>query len=289
MFAIALKADPTPTYVLSDTETASRLEIVPERGGIATLWQVEGQEIFYFDRDRFADPSLSVRGGIPILFPIAGNLPDNQYSLDGQTYTLKQHGFARDLPWQVTQQAVADAASLTLELTSTEATRAQYPFDFKLAFTFELHGHNLVLRQQFTNLSAQPMPFSTGLHPYFLVSDKTQLEFAIPSTEFRNHIAGGVETFGGSFDFSQPEIDIAFQNLTAQSATVTDHHLKRKLTLSWSADYTKLVFWTVQGKDYYCLEPWTAPRNALNSGENLLILDPQQTLETTVQMAVDFL
>jgi galactose mutarotase-like enzyme len=133
------------------------------------------------------------------------------------------------------------------------------------------------------------MPFSTGLHPYFLVSDKTQLEFEIPSTEFRNHIAGGVETFSGDFDFSQPEIDIAFQNLTAQSATVTDHHLKRKLTLSWSADYTKLVFWTVQGKDYYCLEPWTAPRNALNSGENLLILDPQQTLETNVQMAVALL
>ena len=286
MFAIALKADPTPTYVLSDTATASRLEIVPDRGGIATLWQVEGQEIFYFDRDRFADPSLSVRGGIPILFPICGNLPDNQYTLNGQTYTLKQHGFARDLPWQVTQQAVADAASLTLELTSSDATRAQYSFDFKLAFTFELQGHSLELRQQFTNLSAQPMPFSTGLHPYFLVSDKTQLEFEIPSTEFRNHIAGGVETFSGGFDFSQPEIDIAFQNLTAQSATVTDYHLKRRLTLSWSADYTKLVFWTVQGKDYYCLEPWTAPRNALNSGENLLILDPQQTLETSVQMAV---
>jgi galactose mutarotase-like enzyme len=289
VFAIALKADPTPTYVLSDTATASRLEIVPDRGGIATLWQIEGQEIFYLDRERFTDPSLSVRGGIPILFPIAGNLPDNQYTVDGQTYTLKQHGFARDLPWQVTQQAVADAASLTLELTSTEATRAQYPFDFKLAFTFELQGHSLELRQQFTNLSAQPMPFSTGLHPYFLVSDKTQLEFEIPSTEFRNHIAGGVETFSGDFDFSQPEIDIAFQNLTAQSATVTDHHLKRKLTLSWSADYTKLVFWTVQGKDYYCLEPWTAPRNALNSGENLLILDPQQTLETNVQMAVALL
>jgi galactose mutarotase-like enzyme len=286
VFAIALKADPTPTYVLSDTATASRLEIVPDRGGIATLWQVEGQEIFYFDRDRFADPSLSVRGGIPILFPICGNLPDNQYTLNGQTYTLKQHGFARDLPWQVTQQAVADAASLTLELTSSDATRAQYSFDFKLAFTFELQGHSLELRQQFTNLSAQPMPFSTGLHPYFLVSDKTQLEFEIPSTEFRNHIAGGVETFSGGFDFSQPEIDIAFQNLTAQSATVTDYHLKRRLTLSWSADYTKLVFWTVQGKDYYCLEPWTAPRNALNSGENLLILDPQQTLETSVQMAV---
>jgi galactose mutarotase-like enzyme len=289
VFAIALKADPTPTYVLSDTETASRLELVPGRGGLATRWQVENQEIFYFDRDRFADPSLSVRGGIPILFPICGNLPDNQYSLNGQTYTLKQHGFARDLPWQVTQQDVTEAASLTLALTSNQATLAQYPFEFELAFTFELHGHILNLRQQFTNRSDRSMPFSTGLHPYFLVSDKAQLAFEIPSTEFRNHLTGDTESFGGSFDFSQPEIDLAFQGLTAQAATVTDHHLRRRLTLSWSADYTKLVFWTVQGKDYYCLEPWTAPRNALNSGENLLMLEPQQTLETHVRMAVAFL
>lgn len=286
MFAVALKADPHSTYVLSDTDADTRLELVPDRGGIATRWQVEGQDIFYFDGDRFANPELSVRGGIPILFPICGNLPDNQYELDGQTYSLKQHGFARDLPWQVTQQDVTESASLTLELASSEATLAQYPFAFRLAFTFKLRGHILELQQRFTNLSPRPMPFSTGLHPYFLVEDKSQLEFEIPSTEFRNHLTGGVETFGGSFDFGQDEIDLAFQNLTAPAATVTDHHLGRRLTLSWSGDYTKLVFWTVKGKDYYCLEPWTAPRNSLNTGENLLIIEPEQTLETNVRMAI---
>ncbi|PSN10997.1 aldose epimerase [filamentous cyanobacterium CCT1] len=289
MFAVALQADSPSTYVLSDTDTAARLELVPDRGGLVTRWQIEDQDIFYFDRDRFANPELSVRGGIPILFPICGNLPDNQYSVGGQTYSLKQHGFARDLPWQVTRQDVTEAASLTLGLTHSETTLAQYPFEFKLAFTFELQGHSLNLRQQFTNLSAQPMPFSTGLHPYFLVKDKSQLVFDIPSHEFRNHLSSGVEAFGGSFDFNQDEIDLAFQGLTATTATVTDHHLGRRLTLSWSPDYTKLVFWTVKGKDYYCLEPWTAPRNALNTGENLLVIEPQQTLETTVQMAIAFL
>lgn len=289
MFAIALTTDSSPTYVLTDTDTNSRLEVVPSRGGLVTRWQVQGQDIFYFDRDRFADPSLSVRGGIPILFPICGNLPNNQYDLDGQPYHLKQHGFARDLPWQATEQSVAEAASLTLTLASSEATLAQYPFAFNLAFTFHVRGHILEIQQRFTNRSDRPMPFATGLHPYFLVQDKAQLSFEIPAQEFRNHLTGATETFGGSFDWSQPEIDLAFQNLTAPAATVTDHHLGRRLTLSWSADYTKLVFWTVQGKDYYCLEPWTAPRNALNSGENLLVISPQQTLETTVRMAIAFL
>lgn len=289
MFAVALKAGPTPTYVLSDLETSSQVELVPHRGGIATRWQVEGQEILYFDEARFADPSLSVRGGIPILFPICGNLPNNEYAIDGQTYMLKQHGFARDLPWHAIDQATTDAASLTLALESSDTTLAQYPFAFRLSFTVALSGHQLELRQQFTNLSDRAMPFSTGLHPYFLVSDKSQLEFEIPSTEFQNHLTGQVEPFGGRFDFSQSEIDLAFQNLTTQAATVTDRHLKRRLTLSWSEAYTRLVFWTVQGKDYYCLEPWTAPRNAMNSGDSLLLIAPQQTLETSVGMAVALL
>jgi galactose mutarotase-like enzyme len=289
VFAVALKAGPTPTYLLSDMATSSRLELVPQRGGIATRWQVEGQDVLYFDEARFADPSLSVRGGIPILFPICGNLPNNEYQIDGQTYILKQHGFARDLPWQATDQSTADAASLTLELASSDATLAQYPFAFKLSFTFVLCGHRLELRQQFTNLSDRAMPFSTGLHPYFLVSDKSQLEFEIPATEFQNHLTGQVESFSGQFDFSQPEIDLAFQNLTATAATVTDRHLRRRLTLSWSEAYTRLVFWTVQGKDYYCLEPWTGPRNAMNSGDSLLLIAPQQTLETSVRMAVALL
>lgn len=289
MFAVALKAGPTPTYVLSDLETSSRLELVPHRGGLATRWQVEGQEILYFDEARFADPTLSVRGGIPILFPICGNLPDNQYHIDGQTYTLKQHGFARDLPWQATDQSTTEAASLTLELDSSDLTLAQYPFPFKLSFTFVLCGHRLDLQQRVTNLSDQAMPFSSGLHPYFLVHDKDQLDFTIPATTFQNHLTGQVEPFQGHFDFNAPEIDLAFQSLTATTATVTDPHLGRRLTLSWSEAYTRLVFWTVQGKDYYCLEPWTGPRNAMNSGDSLLLIAPQQTLETSVGMAVTLL
>jgi galactose mutarotase-like enzyme len=289
VFAVALKTDHYPTYLLSDTDTDSRLEIVPERGGLATRWQVENQEIFYFDAERFANPELSVRGGIPILFPICGNLPNNQYRLNGETYSLKQHGFARDLPWQVVDQSTREASQLTLELTSDAETRSRYPFDFRLRFTFKLHGHILDLHQQVTNLSGQPMPFSTGLHPYFFVSDKAQLQFEIPATEYRNHLTGDIETFPGSFDFSQNEIDLAFHGLTGTAATVTDPNLQRRLTLTWSKAYRRLVFWTVKGKDYYCLEPWTAPRNAMNTGEDLLTVDPGQTFETEVRFAVAFL
>lgn len=129
MFSIAIQQQKYKTYILSDEIAGSQLEVVPERGGMITRWRFQGQELLYLDTERFAHPDLSVRGGIPILFPICGNLPENTYTYNGQTYTLKQHGFARDLPWQVTEQVTHEKASLTLVLNSNEQTRAVYPFE----------------------------------------------------------------------------------------------------------------------------------------------------------------
>ncbi|MDX2216493.1 MAG: hypothetical protein SFY66_24735 [Oculatellaceae cyanobacterium bins.114] len=289
MFAIAIQQEQYKTYFLSDQAAQSQIEVVPERGGIVTRWQFQGHDIFYLDEARFTNPELTVRGGIPILFPICGNLPDNTYTHKGQVYTLKQHGFAREMPWEVVDQGTEDSASLSLQLTSNEQTRAVYPFDFQVVFTYKLHGNSLELHQRFTNHSSDPMPFSTGLHPYFAVADKSQLQLDIPGTEFFNQQTQSIETYSGQFDFEQDEIDAAFRNVTRQTATATDVNAKFRLTLDYDALYSTVVFWTVKGKDFYCLEPWTAPRNALNTGDHLTHLDPGATLEAIVKFSIDFL
>ncbi|WP_285801371.1 hypothetical protein [Exiguobacterium sp. s21] len=35
-------------------------------------------------------------GAAPTLFPFVGRLLDDRYLYDGMTYTMSQHGFARD-------------------------------------------------------------------------------------------------------------------------------------------------------------------------------------------------
>ena len=50
------------------------IKFCPERGGVITNWVSDGNEILYFDETRFMDKTKSIRGGIPILFPICGNL-----------------------------------------------------------------------------------------------------------------------------------------------------------------------------------------------------------------------
>ncbi len=296
--AIAAEQRQYQTYILSNG--TALLEVVPERGGMITRWQVGGQDLLYLDRDRFANPNLSVRGGMPILFPICGNLPDNRYRPQGRDYNLKQHGFARDLPWQVelaAEQLTADqtmdqAASadpqLALTLRSSEQTRAVYPYDFALTVTYVLRGNTLVIQPQVVNHAAEPLPFSWGLHPYFQVTDKAQLKFDIPVTRYQNHKTGLVENYLGGFDFDQDEIDVVFRSLASQRSRVIDRDRHFCLTLNSSEAFSTLVFWTLKDQDFYCLEPWTAPRNALNTGIHLLQVPPGESFSSEISLAVEF-
>ena len=71
------------------------INFCPKRGGIITNWVFNNYQILYIDQKRFLDKSKSIRGGIPILFPICGNL--EKKSLFGDNYLdLMQHGFARN-------------------------------------------------------------------------------------------------------------------------------------------------------------------------------------------------
>lgn len=275
-----------PSYLLQDTASETQVEIVPDRGGIVTRWQVGDRSVLYLDRDRFADPSLSIRGGIPILFPICGNLPDNTYHApNGQTYPLKQHGFARDLPWQVGDRHTTDRAALTLHLVSNDTTRAVYPFEFALAFTYALRGTTLTITQRVENRDTQPLPFSLGLHPYFAIADKSHLRLDIPAPTYRDQKTQTVSPYDGPLDYSATELDLAFESpQAAADGTLTAGARDRDLqvTLSAADPYALWIFWTLAGKDYYCLEPWSGPRNALNTGDRLTTLPPGEVLESTV-------
>jgi galactose mutarotase-like enzyme len=288
VFTITQQQQQYKTYILTDNTANSQLEVVPERGGIITRWRMQGEEILYLDVERFANLELSVRGGVPILFPICGNLPDNSYTYNGQQYTLKQHGFGRDLPWEVTEQNTEGKVSLSVVLKSNESTRAVYPFDFQVTFTYTLQGNTLVIDQVYQNLSSTPMPFSAGFHPYFQCGNKSQLEFEIPSGQYLDQRTKEMHPFSGNFDFSRDEIDFAFGYLHSLSATVTDNSRKLKLTINYDDIYAMLVFWTLKGKDFYCLEPWMAGRNSLNTGENLIVLEPGASKSTSVRLTVNY-
>jgi galactose mutarotase-like enzyme len=271
-----------PITLTSADQTAS-LEVVPERGGIITQWSVQGRNILYLDQQRFANPTLSVRGGIPILFPICGNLPQNTYTDNGQDFQLKQHGFARDLPWNVVSQTTTE---LVLRLESTPETLQQYPYTFQFTLIYALQGTTLQIQSQIHNASDRPLPFSLGFHPYFEVEDKTAIAFDIPATLVLDQKTGQVSPYTGALDLTVPELDVALSPVTGQQAILHDRHRQTAIEMTYDNCFSTLVVWTVLGNNYVCLEPWTGPRNALNTGNSLLKIPPQQTFHAEVSFSV---
>ena len=79
----------------------------------------------------------------PVLFPIVGRLKDDIYKVDGQEYHLSQHGFARDLNFEILNQSKNHAI---FELHSSDETKEVYPFDFILRIGFELTGRSFKLK-----------------------------------------------------------------------------------------------------------------------------------------------
>ncbi|MEL7147206.1 MAG: hypothetical protein AAFO69_12610, partial [Bacteroidota bacterium] len=69
-----------------------------------------------------------------IQFPIIGNLKNDSYQLDGASYKMMSHGFARISQFKVIEHTASKAV---LELNSSSETRQYYPFDFTFTVSYE--------------------------------------------------------------------------------------------------------------------------------------------------------
>ena len=58
------------------------------------------------------------------------------------------------------------------------------------------------------------------------------------------------------------------------------------MRLAWSGDFRTMVVWTLGGRDFVCVEPWTAPAGALRTGEGLIWLAPGERRELALRLSV---
>ena len=155
-------------------DNSNFINFCPSRGGIITNWVFRDHQILYFDKKRFLDKSKSIRGGIPILFPICGNLKNK--SLFGDDFLdLMQHGFARDQEWNYGFNQLNK--SLCLTLSDNEITRRYYPYFFEIKIDITLSIKTLRFNIEIFNKSNITMPVNFGLHPYFNISDFQNVKF----------------------------------------------------------------------------------------------------------------
>ncbi len=258
------------------------IKFCPERGGVITNWVADGKEILYFDEKRFMDKTKSIRGGIPILFPICGNL-NTSSSVFGKDYLqLTQHGFARDLRWQYSLNQ--NEQSLCLYLNESKKTKKYYPFDFELKIEVILKINCLEFEIKIYNKTNIGMPINFGLHPYFNVSDFKNLEFIDNPLNCQNQEKNIISNTLDELNNIHLGVDLLMY--TSGRSTFRDKVFKREVTLNHPYPFDLGVIWSDPPRRMICLEPWTSPRNSFVDGFRKIMIpaNDRQTFYASIQI-----
>lgn len=241
--------------------------IRPFGAQIVSMTAPDGREVIWQ-----ADPAVWPDHS-PILFPIIGNAKDGCVIIDGVSYPIKKHGFARKAmftPIEVTENTAI------LELTESDDTLAQYPFAFSLQVKYELTENGFRCRFQVENRSDKPMPFCVGGHPAFVVpmeagADFTDYRLVFPEdTGAKNLLCPGGYLINGEEPIEFPNGMLALNHevfdekdtlllpeLKSRCIKLVHHTSGHGLQFSWDG-MEAMAFWTQNGNhgDYLCIEPW---------------------------------
>ncbi len=258
------------------------IKFCPERGGVITNWVSDGKEILYFDEKRFMDKTKSIRGGIPILFPICGKLNTSSSVFGKDFLQLTQHGFARDLQWQYSLNE--NEKSLSLILNESKNTKKYYPFDFELKIEVFLKINCLEFEITIFNKTDNAMPINFGLHPYFNISDFKNLDFIDNPLNCQNQEKNTISSTLDELKNINLGVDLLMY--TSGRSAFRDKIFKRQVTLNHPYPFDLGVIWTDPPRRMVCLEPWTSPRNAFIDGfRNIMIpSNDKQRFNASIQI-----
>lgn len=272
-------------YKLSSEDERNWLTVCPERGGIITGFGVDNIEQLYLNKETLYDKTKNVRGGIPILFPISGQLEEGKYGWDQKEYTMPNHGVARINKWNVLETKVnAKQASITISLCSNEETLIAYPFKFEVLFTYILSGNTLVIEQSYRNESGHPMPIYAGFHPYFNTKSKT-VSLRTDAMKYLDYNDDSIYDFTGAINMDGLKEAVVLLDQRKKSVEA-ELASGQRLLIETGQEFSYTMLWTEQDKDFVCIEPWMAKTDELNRKEELVMVAPKQSLKTELSITV---
>lgn len=142
----------------------------------------QGAHLFHYERigqkpllwlseTSFFESGKAIRGGIPICWPWFGKHKTES--------SLPQHGFARNLPWELLDAKETDAYSteVTLQLQHSAKTLTLWPYMFELQLRITV-SQELSIALTTKNCGKDTFEVSSALHSYFAVAniDNVSLE-----------------------------------------------------------------------------------------------------------------
>lgn len=244
-----------------------KIAVKSQGAELASLADVKTGREYLWNGDKTYWPRQS-----PVLFPFVGCTRDKKYTFGGKTYPMTQHGFARDMEFELLSAA---KDTLWLRLCHTKETLEIYPFPFTLDIGYALSGRSVKVLWKVHNPSDETMYFSIGAHPGFMcpINDgeaqtDCALDFHTDKDISYNLIAR--DGLVGIYDQK-----LALENgclpmdahLFDRDALIIEHGQTHKISLqdSHGENYVTVSFdaplvgvWSPTGKNapFVCIEPW---------------------------------
>jgi galactose mutarotase-like enzyme len=229
----------------------------------------------------------------PVLFPIVGGLKNNEYTHQGNVYTLGRHGFARD---QVFSVSAETSDSITYTLTESESSLKVYPFKFKFSVRYTLDRDTLFVKYIVENTGDVELLFSVGAHPAFKLPLTAGTAFDDYYLEFSNIENAGkwplspeglIELSPGPLLNNTQRLPLTKPMFYAD-ALVLKHMASDKISIK--SDKTPhgvamhfegfpfFGIWSARDADFLCLEPWCGIADSVNASGELADKEGMLTL-----------
>jgi glucose-6-phosphate 1-epimerase len=159
-----------------------------------------GSERLFLSPKTGVGDGLSIRGGIPVIFP--------QFASEGP---LPKHGFVRNRRWELDEigEDVDGSAGASFVLADDSDTRALWPHRFVATLSVRVAASTLSVTLAIDSHDRQPLTFTAALHTYLAVDDIADASLeGLKGVRYRDAVSDNrrdVETaerlrFDGEFD-----------------------------------------------------------------------------------------
>ena len=229
----------------------------------------------------------------PVLFPIVGSLKNNTTYIDGKKYQMSQHGFARDMVFDIVNISEREH---TYVLKYNEDTLKMYPYKFELYISYIIEDNKLTIIYKVKNLDIRPIYFGIGGHPAFIIdlkNNKYKVEFenAENNIEFSQLDAGLISYknnyINNSLMSNNRCIEIR-KDTFSHDAIIMSGLSSRKLRL-YENNIEKLEFefgqfkylslWSKKYAPFLCIEPWQTTADYTDSNQDFTLKKDNIKLE----------
>lgn len=208
----------------------------------------------------------------PILFPFVGGVRDKEYRTGGKTYSMTQHGFARDMEFGLVSRSEEE---IWFQLESDEETLQKFPFAFALKAGYRLEGSGVRVLWQVENPGREDLHFSIGGHPAFncpIEENDLQEEYFVDFGDVEEVVSTRISEKGLAMSCSdvypltqgrlalRPNLfdhdALVIEDSQTRTAALCRKDGSRYLTVTMDAPLFGI--WSPPGKNapFVCIEPW---------------------------------